>query len=351
MVMTTKALKAMLFLSPICYTTGISLEKFDLIFFHLSVFALFIASIFDKKKRDCDLRIFGIILGFAIVQLFWHEFNPIVINATMNLFMAIFALKIIVEYLDDVDSCYSPMLAAGFINIIVLIVQMFGFDPIIMNPDGEPGGIMGNAPRLGNYLAIIIPFALVRSKAIFTLFLLAGICLKELMVVVIAILLLFVNFPVSRKLFILSILGTIGFIFCLKDSIAHSFYIRWIVWEPTIRQIFQSPLQGHGLGMFPYVSDQFVESVKHVETSFSSLLQLIFGMGFISVFWIIYTIKKLKDKIQMNAETMGILSVLILSLFEYPFQISRLWLTIIAIIAFFIIKQANKTEVRWCQRD
>ncbi len=152
--MVDKILKLLLLLSPICYTTNISLQVFDLIFFRLGIMLLFCASLFDKPKRDINLAlpIFSI-LGLCIYNLFIHGFNQIILTYTFNVFLFLLAINIIVNYASNPKEFYKWIKYAAAINIVVFLIQELGYNPII-NTSIDTGGIMGNAPRLAAYLSI-----------------------------------------------------------------------------------------------------------------------------------------------------------------------------------------------------
>ncbi len=339
-------LKIILLLSPITYTTGISLDKFDLIFFRLAVASLFIASLFDKPKRTFEIRPLAFLLIIGLINVFWHNFHPIVMTSFVNLFSAGIALYIIVVYCDKPKEIYKYMIYATIVNIVFFILQRIGYNPILKEglKIGQEGGIMGNAPRLISYLALVLPFTFSLNPIIFVISIIISFLTKEYSLLGIVLIFLFIsnrdNWP--RRILFISI-GALA-IFLLRAEIISSLKMRLDVWIPVLNSFFNRPLLGYGLGMFPSISDQIVKikNLYQVDYVFNSYLQFIFGTGILGLVWLGYLGKKLINKINLNdTESLAIVGLAVLSLIEYPFEIPRLWLTIIAITCFFIIKKGE----------
>lgn len=361
--MVNHVLKAILLLSPICFTKGIGLDYFNLLFFHLSILSLFIASLFDNQKRTGELHFFGAFLSFLIIHLFWHDFNPTILSEVMNIFFATIGIRIIIVYASISDDLKKYMVTAGLINIFVLSLQYAGYSPIIEVPqNGEPGGIMAAGPRLATYLAITFPFAFGVHWIIGLIYVITGIVLGEISILFVAIMVIVFKLKriVGWKYIIF--FGTIFLIYpafnswlCVfTDHIVQSLNIRWAIWEPTINQILSRPMAGFGIGIFSQVSDQFIKilayhdgTLRHANTAFSSLLQFIFALGIpVSLFFILWFMKDLINKIKFNEETLAILAIIILSVVEYPFQIPRLWPTMMSIIGFYVITKRRDQNVK-----
>ena len=221
---------------------------------------------------------------------------------------------------------------------------------------------MGNAPRLMNYFCVVLPIIFFESKLLFFGCLLAAVSIKEYTILPIAFILLALHsIKHSRKLIlplILIFIVAAGLIVSVyRDSVNRSIEIRWKVWKPTIEQIFKKPLCGFGLGVFPHVSSQFLdltvptitgEVLKYkAETTFNSYLQFIFGAGLFAVAWIEYAFKTFKEKFKYSIDNYVVLSIALLALIEYPFEISRLWITICALFGFYLIKNHEKGEIKY----
>ncbi len=338
--MVDKLLKLLLLLSPIAYTTGILLTVFDLIFFRLGVIGLFCASLFDKPKRNVNLAIpIALVLGLCVFNLFSHSFNPIIFSYTINIFLALLSLSIIVNYASPLKEFTKWIVGAVLINISVFIVQKFGFNPILNNST-ENGGIMGNAPRLASYLTIISPVLFSYSLAFIPLLLIVSLALKELTLLAIFPIYLFLRF--KNKIVRSIIVGVLllGAILLHRQIIFSLIHTRWLIWKPTLEAIFNHPLNGYGLGMFSTLSQKV--GMYQVDYAMNSYLEFIFGAGLIGVVLIGLGIKKFIEHFDFSSESLSVLALLILALLEYPFEIPKLWFTIIAIVGFFIIKTKTK---------
>ena len=317
---------------------------FEIVFFRLAAIALLAVVLLDKQKRSLDCKALSFLLAIGIINAFWHTFNPIVLATLMNTFLAVLIVYIVVGYSKNHKKMYPLIVWAGLINIGMMLLQKIGFNPILNSGNifGEFGGLMGNAPRLGTYLAITLPIAFKVSPIFFCIYVLAGLALKEIGVVIVGGVLLFIKFKRYRvALIILALIG--GYL--LREQIIFSIGFRLPIWKVTIERIVYNILQGFGLGMFPHISKQFCNSFtgQQVDFVFNSYLQFIFGAGALGAVWIGYILRKFYLTFKPTTEALSIVAVLILCLFEYPIEIPRLWITITAIVGFYLI--STKKEV------
>lgn len=332
-------------MSPIAYTTGISLTLFDVMFFRLGSIALFCASLFDKPKRNINLAIpIALIMGLCLFNLFTHSFNQIIFSYTVNMFLVLLSLSIIVNYASPLKEFSKWILGATLINIFVSIIQKFGFNPFFShNP--EEGGLMGNAPRLVDYLTIVSPILLTYSLAFIPLLLMVSLILKEYVLLLIVLGWIFIRFnnKIIRTIIVgVSVIGVTSLYHQLIFSLVHT---RWIIWKPTLEAIFNHPLNGYGLGLFSILSTQLINLGRYqVDYAMNSYLEFIFGAGLLGLILIGLGIKKFVKHFDLSIESLSMMAFLILALIEYPLEIPKLWFTIIAIIGFFIIK-ANKEDI------
>ena len=344
--MVDRILKILLLLSPLVYFMGIDLNIVDLIFFRLGVIVLFCASLFDKPKRNINIALpISLIMGLCLFNLFTHAFNQVVFSYTLNIFLALMALSIIVNYASPLDKFRKWIIGAVAINIIVFIAQKFGFSPIIQNPQGEPGGILGNAPRFIDYLTLTLAVVCSYSLWFIIPLLIISLIVKEYTLLGIAVIYLFLK--IKNKVFRISLVGTsfIGMILLHKQIIFSLVNVRWLVWKPTIEAIFQNPL-GYGLGLFPQLSSQFIKTNGYqVEFVSNSYLEFIFGAGLLELALIFWGVNKFIKRFDLSIEALSVLSILLLSCLEYPLEIPKLWFTIIALTGFYIIKQKGANDV------
>lgn len=347
-IMFNYVLKIILFLSPLVYTMQISLHKFDLIFFQVGVSALFISACFSIPKRIILIHPMPLLLILCAINVFFSKFNVIVLSNYINVFLGVIGVYLIAIYCEDTAQYHKWILFAGSINILIFVAQKAGFSPIIdiSKQFGQPGGLMGSGPQLVTYLTVILAFAPVWLAGIFIVI---GIICQEFTIVGVAFIFFLIKYkyPAGKGYlkFIPILIFLTGLLF-IKDHIIHSFINRWVIWSPTITQACQQPLAGHGLGIFSHVSDQFIKSFWHADNAFSSLLEFIFNIGFLGFVWVGYFLKKYVQNFKHNMSTLALLAIMILSLTEYPFEIIKLWLTIMVIVGFYFIENQEKiTEV------
>ena len=118
---------------------------------------------------------------------------------------------------------------------------------------------------------------------------------------------------------------------------------RWIIWGPVIERIFTRPTEGHGIGSFPMIADQIIPVTDRVaDTAFSSGLQFLLEFGLLfGLTWLIYFVWHYRKEFK-RPNALGLITIGILSITEYPIQVERLWITITAIVGFFVININQK---------
>ena len=328
--------KLLLLFSPIAYSVGISLNKFDLRFFEIGTIALYAASLFDIPKRQLgNIRIYIVLLlGLLIANSLMHKFQPLDIRAVECMFFGILAFVITVVYLKDHASCYKYIFWALGINIAVLLFQHIGYSPMISNVRiGHDiqceGGMIGSISLFGTYLALIMPYLPIIVMSILALIFGLLVHHNQLCVFIpltIAICLKAKN-RLQRALLCVACFATL----CVfHGKIIDSILIRWKIWQPTLDMFFEKPLMGWGFGTYYlWVGSE----------SFSAYLPFIYGVGLLGLVWLGFLAKNFKNNFKPNKETLAVLSLACLGLIEYPFDIPRLWFTIIAVLAFYAIKQ------------
>lgn len=341
--MVDRVLKALLLLAPISYANGVPLERFDLLFFRLGVVLLFLASLGVEPVRGLkDHWPLTGLLGVGFVNLALSSFNEIVTSAFLNLFYGILAVFIIVRYVKDIRGCLRFAIYAAILNALVFVVQMWGFSPII--EDLEDGGIMGNAPRLVNYFSILLPLIVAYSWPLTALVLLIGLVAKELTIVAIMAALLFLSRAIPGWVKAFAGLAVLCAMVCFKTQILRAVSVRWEIWKPTLEAIFDRPLLGYGLGMFPHVSDQVIPGRYKSDFVFNSYLQFLFGAGVAGAGWLVYFLRQVLS-CPLNLSTQCLIALGLLACVEYPLEIPRLWLTLSALAAYWFIENTEVINV------
>lgn len=329
--MIDKLVKFLLLISPIAYGVNINLNKFSMRFFQIGVMALFAISLLDEPKRSIKFLAKPIILliGILILNSFWHFFQPLDTRNIEDLFFGILAITIIVKYLTDVKSCYKYIYWALGINFVVMLLQKIGYAPAVgFSCFGSyvrcEGGFFGFSGELAMYATIVgafIPILAFIPIAIWGL-----LCHETTILIPIGIL---AFNKIKNKYLAGGIIASSMLI--LYKSIWASILFRWEhSWKWAIDMICKQPLLGYGLGAYTLLTGR---------ESFCSYVPFIFGLGALGAFWLGYIIKLNWKNFDKNKESMAVISLLLLCLVEYPFEVARLWFTIIFVISIWLIKQ------------
>lgn len=319
----------------------------ELKFFHLGVIALFVASLFDKPIRDISGR--KILLGLFLVMLcsiVLHGLNSFVMNHCLNVFIAIIGLYLIVRFCRNPESCYKYIILATTINIIIFISQKLGWNPMLsFTPKEEVGGLFGNSPRLATYLAMVSPFLLNFSWLLLVASIIVCLVAGEYSIIGIITIMLIIR---SRKLWHRLAYLTFGLCgaICFYKNILSSLLFRLSVWKEVLEGFFMFPIKGYGMGIFPYGNDKITANFDPM--IYSSLIQFIVCSGILGLIWLIYATDRIKNRFSPDIESLAVLGIFLLSIFEYPLEIYRLWPTMIAIVGFWIIKKevCNAGKIR-----
>lgn len=333
--MLDKTLKIILLLSSVVYMNGRTLDSFDVLFFHAAF--LFLLFLFPVPKNSKTVLSFFLVPLLGITAL--QGFQQVPMICLMNLAAGFYVINLMIQSVEY--KTYSNIfILAIFINLGLVLLSSFDIFQVIENPKGEPGGMFGNTPRLCYFLAITLPFIFERFKWTLSLYFIAGILFKEVYLSIFALMIFvkdFRKYVTLRTFILLAIAGMLCFFVIFKAQLIQSVSIRWLIWEPTLNQIFVQPLFGYGLGMFKYLSDQFIHiPSSQADNAFSSFIQFFFACGFAGLIGLGYICREMFRGVKLNAPTLSLIFLLVLSIFEYPFEVPKLWLTLCFIIAVFI---------------
>ena len=335
--MVTKIFQLLLLISPIAVGADINMDMFDIIFFRTGALVLFTASLLDKPKRIMPAyvnRLVFALLGLSLVNIFIHNFAPMVLHAQMNLFLAIVSLYIIYTYLDEKNSIGKYILWAGAINLIYFLCQKIGFNPIydVMPYKGQEGAFLGNQPRLMTYFALVTPFL---QTPFLLISLILGLFTKQIIIFAPLAILLFARAKTKIQRIGILIIIILAMIL-LRDKIYQALSFRFnLSYKPVLAAFFDRPLIGFGLGIRP---------IPELEVVGNSYLQLIIGLGILGAVWFGYVFKSIYKLIRNNAESLALISLAVIMMVEYPIEIMRLGYTIIAIIVLFLLR-SDKNEI------
>lgn len=357
--MVDKFISLMILLSQIFYLNGSSLRKSEIVFFQISTIGLFIASSFDKPKRDISILPFIILLSIAVLQLFIFNLSAVSMLGALNIFLGIIGLHIIARYSNGLNKIMLEMIIlAGLINIVMTIGQNFGYSPIIQTAshtfDNEllyHGGFMGNAPRLGTYLAITFPLVIGYSWIAGIAWLLASVYIHQFPAFFVGFIMAMAwsiqssnNSVIANKfrkefLFLPAIIFT-GLCIWQHQHILKSIAVRLDQWQPIIEQIFQHATFGLGIGMYQVLMN------SQDEVCMSSLIEFFHNFGFIAGGIVLYFfIKDFLKSFVATAIQISVISFAALCIFEYPFEIPRFWPLIVLIGGIYLIEKTKIGEL------
>lgn len=328
------ALKLILLLSPLAYSFGISLIRFEIIFFHFSVLILFMASLLDTPKRDNLIISKGIVsfLSLCILSTALHTFQAFSIANLTNLFLFCIALNIIYRYMKQPRDYYKYIGIAVLINILVYLAQRYWFNFL---PFTSPhlGGIFGSAPRLGNYLAIVTPIVFVHLWFIIPVIAVMAGSLNPMGIFIIMVIRKIRKSTIGKvRIFFYLLLLLFGalFTYLLWEKIVVSILFRINSFiTPTVTEIFKLPLIGHGLGAY-------YNNIGN--DPYNLIISFTYDVGFLGIALIGYGFWKVREYFSWNIESLSLIGLILASMIDYPLEIPRLWPTIAFIIAAFFIK-------------
>lgn len=338
--MVDKVFRFLLLLSPIVYGVNINLDKFDMRFFEAGILALFLASLFDKPKRSVEQFKYPIfyLSALLIINSFLNKFQPQDIRSLELMFFGMIGFIIVAKYLSSPEKCYKYIFWALAINIAILILQKIGYSPVVDFGHKEmykgcEGALLGNNAKFGIYLALLLPYMNLFIAGVLAVTFGAVMIYPQLTIFIPLGIMLYLKNNSFMKRFAICCLA-IGLAALYHDKIWASILVRWEVWKPAIALALEKPLIGQGFGTYYLWTGA---------ESFNTYLPFIYGVGILGMAWIIYNIKKNVLPFKANREDIAMCSLLLLGFVEYPFDIPRLWFTLIAIIGFFAIKRIERS--------
>lgn len=350
-------LSAFVFLSTVAY--GLSdpskdaswtLVKFNIYFMHFAAMALLIFSIFARPERKIKPMLAIWLLGIGILNVVFNQFDQLVMSSFINIFFWVMGLYVAVNYIENPHKIKQFIIWAAIVNIYAYVFQKFGWNPMLNTglTTGEEGGVMGNMASLSTFLAITLPF-LPAVGIIFCLIL--GVVGKELgLLVACAIVIAFkinrLRHP-KKNTIIAIIMGALTIFFIIDFYEVIKFHIietlinvsmknRIGLWRGMLDMAFRNIWVGYGLGQRPIIPSGPEEFTRY-DYALSSFIQFFYSVGFAGIAFIIFGLKQFKERFNFSAEAVSILIFIALCIFKYPVEVPRIWLTLMVIIALFII--------------
>lgn len=351
--MVDTVLKAILLLSPLFYVRDIPINNCDFFFYHFSVIALFIASMFDTPKRAmAGKRLIAYAMGLCLFSVLTHKFNVIVSNYAVNAFFAMTALTIIVTYCKDYKSCYKYIAYAGLINIAIYLVQRAGFSPILQVTDtASMGAIIGNRPRFVIYACLLLPYLYSVNKWLLVpAVIVTALTAPNEFTLPLACLIFLLMHDVGLRWKVGVVALSIVAVALCHHHFMMAMQFRAVVIGQSLVNFFNAPLYGLGLGVYPLGQEQMTTS-KIDYAIYSSIMQFIVCGGLLTI-PLLYEGMKRFVRYFRNSVPCKVLVILgIVSCIDYPLEIIRLWMTIIATVAFFTIQAIENPVARREKKD
>lgn len=311
-------------------------------FFHIGAFALIFSTFWDTPKREWNCKIaITSLFGLCVFNLLMHGYDIVVMNGLLNISLFIISLYVIVTYCDNLKSYFKYIYIGIGINILILITQQFGMHFILDTHTqvlvGPPGGIMGNAPRLMAYINICLSLF---PSLLFAPLLLLGLWIKEFSIVFI---ILFLMWFRNRRLTLLLIIlfSIIGFL--LRGEVITSIAQRVTLWKYIATGFFDKPLIGFGIDVCPYTFHD-VNIDPNSVPMYNSYIEFVKGIGILGIAWLGYIFYWIYKSFHISRISLAFYSLLLLSLGEYPFEIERLWFTILFIIGGYVIESIERDK-------
>jgi hypothetical protein len=335
-------LKILVFLSTLVCLPDRGLFVFEQMWFHVSVIILALAAFASEKQRDFKP---WLLIGFNavfILNVFTHNFNPIVMQYALNVFLLSLAIFLVASYTQNFRSVIKWIFASYVVTSVVLVFQLYGFNVLLTSLGEDSGGLMGNLPRLSFLACLVLPLAF-KSKAKFLLIplimLSCGYVFPQYCIFsVFLICFWFRCGSYGIKAVIASCIALIFIYVYLTKPV--SINLRIDYYFLILRDFFSFYwLSGFGAGI-PFAKDIGARDMQ----TYSSILQFIFTTGIAGAIWLCFTCVKFFKSFRASALNLSILAFGIISIWEYPFEVRRLWFVLAVLIGFLIIE--NKENQR-----
>jgi len=341
-IMFDTVLKILVFLSTLAFMPGQSLFVFEQKFFILSVIILTLASFTCEKQRDFNPWLIIGLNAVFILNVFTHGFNSLVLLYAFNVFLLSLAVYLVASYTEDWKSVIKWIFISYLLSCIVLVFQLFGYNLLQSSLGIDSGGLMGNLPRLSFVACLLLPLAFkVKAKFILIILIISsvGIVFPQYCVYLTLLMCLFFYIEnADTKIFIIILSGLIAYYVYLSKPVSINTRIDY--YYPIIMDFISTYwMTGYGAGI-PFAQNIGARDMQ----IYSSILQFFFVTGISGVIWFCFTCIKFYESFRATALNLSILALLIISIWEYPFEVRRLWFLLAVLIGFLIIE--NKENIK-----
>jgi len=328
-------LKILVFLSTLVCLPDRGLFVFEQIWFHISVIILSLSAFASKKQRSFNPCL---LIGFNavfILNVFTHDFNPLVMQYALNVFLLSLVMFLVASYTQNWRSVIKWIFASYIVTSIVLVFQLYGYNLILNSLGEDSGGLMGNLPRLSFLACLVLPLAFKsRAKSILIPLIMLSVGYVFPQYCIFAVFLMCFWFRCGsygiKMVIILCIASILIYIYMTKPV---SINIRIEYYYLIIRDFFSLYwLSGFGAGI-PFAKNIGARDMQ----IYSSILQFVFTTGIAGFIWFCFTCIKFFQSFRASALNLSILAFGMISIWEYPFEVRRLWFLLAVLIGFLII--------------
>lgn len=335
--MVDKVIKFMLLTSPLIYTSWMTPGRFEMILFYAYAFLLFLASLLDKPKRESALVSRGIFcfLLFCFINSAIHSFPTQSIATLLNLTVFCVVLNTVFRYMRPPEKYYRYIRISAIFSIVVYLAQRYWFNFLPFTAYSL-GGTFGSIQRFANYIALIIPITFAALWFILPVIAVMSLSMNPICIYFMMLLSQIKKIPLYRFTKIAMFLSASSIIiYLMRSKIMTSIMFRINSFiSPTINSISHNLLIGKGLG-------SYYANVGN--DPYNSIIAFVYDVGIFGLVLVGYGFFKIRKYFDWSIRSLSFVGLILVSMVDYPLEISRLWPTIAFIIAAFFIKPKEET--------
>jgi len=337
---------SMLALNILGYIPGVNILFSEQMFFQVSAILTIMVMYLipqvtscTKEQDDDGLRkSLSFLVVLAVLNAVVHSFDVYTLNSMINLFLGVMVVMFLrcSTYETTKYAKISMVVLTFCVLAIVFLKKLTGYNPLPFESP-EYGAFMGNEPRVGNLIGIILPVAYSLHPVIALILTICSVALRELLPIAVSVLLVAINSKKWRW-YIAGI--SIVAVVLMFEHIKGSLIIRVTTWSQAIQSWFNNPVKGVGFGL--YFGGKENIAVGSDNMIFSSLLKFVTGIGLLSLPWIAYAQSMLKIRFK-PCDSIP-LALILMSTTEYPFEIGKLWYVIAVLLSIWIVERGGYRE-------
>jgi len=261
-----------------------SVSLLQILFLQYGTLLLFVLALFSKVKRKFDNKYLGLLFLAYFLSLFNHP--KTIVNLSM-IIPGFILYYLTVSYSGKKKLFYWVIFLVSALNTIFAILQFFNIH-LIYFPKDEIVGLMNYKTQLGIYQALAIPIAYSLNPLLALIPTLGLLLSKSSTAIVSA----FVGLAYLFRLKLKQLYIPLGIliIYSIQHSLAHKFYLRWVVWKETLSLIIKD-ISGYGAGTFNYVSKSIDNVPIKFDEPYSIYLGVTYALGILGLAALIFFIK------------------------------------------------------------